>query len=62
MIIEILKMACILIAAIIIGNWFMSELKKSRQEEKPWYSAYLSLPGILILIAILLLPVLAWLF
>lgn len=60
-VIELLKAAATLIAAVIVGNWFMSELKKCRRDEKPWYAVYLSTPGILILIAIVVLPIFAWL-
>lgn len=57
---ELVKAVCILIAACMLGNWFMTELKKSRREKKPWYAVYLTIPGILIVTAILLLPFVAW--
>ena len=53
------KYAAVLIAASILGNWFLSELKKARSAGSPWYRPYLSLPGILIIIAILL-PIVYW--
>jgi len=48
------------LGAAILGNWFLAEVKKSRRFNLPWYSAYLSPPGLLILAA-LLVPVIYWL-
>ena len=48
-----------LLAAIFVGNWFMSEVKKARFKGAPWYQAYLSIPGLLIILAILI-PVILW--
>jgi hypothetical protein len=50
-------MAAILAAAALLGNWFLAELKTARAQRKPWYAPYVSLPGILIIIAVLI-PVL----
>ena len=52
-----LKVIPILIAAMILGNWFLSEVKKNRKSRAPWYAPYLSIPGILIII-MLLVPIL----
>jgi hypothetical protein len=52
-------MIAVLVAAILIGNWFLGEVKKARLARKPWYQPYLSPPGILIMLA-LLLPILYW--
>jgi hypothetical protein len=57
---EALKLASVLAGAVVLGNWFLSELKKARRANLPWYSAYFSPPGLLILAA-LLVPVLYWL-
>ena len=54
-----LKVIPILIAAMILGNWFLSEVKKNRESRAPWYAPYLSIPGILILVMILV-PLLMW--
>lgn len=54
--IQLLRMAAILIAAIFLGKWYLSEYKKARYQGKPWHAAYFSLPGILIIL-VLLLPV-----
>ena len=60
-IVQILKLIPILIAAILLGNWFLAELKRANATDKPWYSAYLSIPGLLILLAILVIPIALWL-
>lgn len=60
-IVQILKIIPILIAAILLGNWFLAELKRANATGKPWYSAYLSIPGLLILLAILVTPIALWL-
>jgi hypothetical protein len=55
----LLKLAAPLIAAVIVGNWFLSEAKKAKLAGKPWYTPYLSIPGFLILVVILI-PVVLW--
>lgn len=55
----LIKMIAVLVAAILIGNWFLAEVRKARLARKPWYQPYLSTPGILIMLA-LLLPILFW--
>jgi hypothetical protein len=59
--ISLLKMAAVLLAASFLGNWFLSELKKARALQKPWYTPYLTPPGLLILVAISI-PVVVWIF
>jgi len=59
-IIKILKIVAVLIAAVLIGNWFMSEFRKAQAGGKPWYYAYLSPPGLLILAVIIILPLIIW--
>ncbi len=54
---EIIKYVPVLIAAFLLGTWFMSETKKAKIQRKPWYAPYISTPGILILLA-LILPIL----
>ena len=53
----ILQAICVLIAASILGNWYLAEFRKAKLANQPLYKRYFSLPGILILIFILLLPV-----
>jgi len=48
----LVKYAGVLIAAIVIGNWFLAEVKKAGRKQQPWYKPYLSLPGLIILAAL----------
>ena len=57
MLMTILKSVAVLVAALIVGNAFLEELKKARALGLPWYKPYLTLPGILILIVILVIPI-----
>lgn len=50
----LVKYAGVLIAAIIIGNWFLAEVKKAHRLNLPWYRPYVSVPGLIILIAVCL--------
>ncbi len=54
-----LKYLSVLIAAVILGNWYLAEYRKARIAGLPWYRAYFTLPGILIVLIILILPVIA---
>jgi uncharacterized protein HemY len=56
---KILQFICVLLAAAILGQWYLAEYRKARMAGLPWYRAYFSLPGILIVLLILLLPILA---
>ena len=58
---NLLKMVAVLVAAILVGNWFLAENRKARAQDKPWHQPYLSAPGILIILA-LLLPIVWWIF
>jgi len=55
-----IKIIPILIAAILVGRWFQSEIKHAADSDKPWYTAYISLPGLIILLAVLVVPILVW--
>jgi hypothetical protein len=55
----LLKLATPLIAAVIVGNWFLSEAKRAKMAGKPWYTPYLSIPGFLILVVIMI-PLVLW--
>ncbi len=59
MLVNVLKLIAVLVAALLVGNWFLSEVKKARFTGKPWYQPYLSIPGLLIILA-LLLPIIVW--
>ena len=56
----VVKYVAVLVAASILGNWFLSEIKKARLAGAPWYAPYVSIPGLLIIIAIIL-PLIYWL-
>jgi len=56
----IVRIIAPLVAAILVGNWFMSEVRKARFKGAPWYHAYVSIPGLLIILAVLLLPIVLW--
>ena len=55
----IVRIIAPLAAAILVGNWFLSEVKKARFKGAPWYQPYVSIPGLLIFLAILI-PVVLW--
>ena len=57
---QIIKMVAVLAAAALLGNWFLHELRAARRQHKPWYAAYLSPPGILIMLAAVFLPLVVW--
>jgi len=50
--IKLIKYGGVLIAAIIIGNWFLTEVRKAHRQQQPWYKPYLSVPGLIILTAL----------
>jgi uncharacterized protein HemY len=54
---KILQFICILVAASILGQWYLAEYRKARRVGLPWYRTHFSLPGILIILLILLLPI-----
>lgn len=59
---ELMKVCAVLIASAMLGNWFLSEVKASKKKGAPWYTPYISIPGIIVICSIILLPVLLWLF
>jgi len=56
-----IKVIPVLIAAILMGRWFQAELKRAARDNKPLYSAYISWPGLIILLAVLVVPLALWL-
>jgi hypothetical protein len=48
----LVKYAAVLVAAMVIGNWFLAEAKKAKINQQPWYKPYLSIPGLIILAAL----------
>jgi len=57
--VNILRMVAVLVAALVVGNWFLAEIKKAQRQGAPWYQPYFSIPGILIVLAILF-PIVLW--
>ena len=52
----IIQLICILAAAALLGNWYLKEAQRLKKAGKPWYAIYLSLPGLLIIGLVILLP------
>ncbi|MFZ5565359.1 MAG: hypothetical protein ACOZBW_15075 [Thermodesulfobacteriota bacterium] len=50
----LVKVVAVVAAAIYLGNWFLAEAKRIQASGRPAYHAYLSVPGIIILLVILL--------
>jgi len=59
-IVKILKLIAPLVAAILVGTWVLSEVKKAREPNKPRYRPYLSTPGLLIILTAILIPIILW--
>ena len=60
--IDIVKLIAVLAAAGFLGNWFLAEFRRLRAQGAPAYKVYLTPPGILIIVVVLLLPlILGWL-
>lgn len=57
---DAIKAIALLIAAAVVGNWYLSEVKRAKQEKAAWYKPYISIPGILIFLAAIGLPILVW--
>lgn len=57
--IEYLKFAPVLVAALIVGHSFFKEVKKYHRQGAPWYKPYLTVPGIIVICA-LLAPLILW--
>ncbi len=60
-VVTLIQAACILLAAVILGNWYLKDIKRIKREGRPWYTVYLSIPGLLIIGLLLLLPLVKYL-
>jgi hypothetical protein len=60
-VLQMLQFVAVLAAAGLLGNWFLTEVRKSRARKAPWYRPYLTVPGIMVVIAVLI-PVIYWLY
>jgi len=58
--VTVIKLVAVFAAATMLGRWFQDEIKMSAVRKEPWHKPYLSLPGLIILAAMFLLPVLIW--
>lgn len=58
--IMLIKIIAVFSAAILLGSWFSSEVKKNKLKGEPAYKVYLSPPGILISVIVLILPIIVW--
>jgi hypothetical protein len=54
-------LCCTLLAAATLGKLFMAEVGKARAKGSAWYTPYLTLPGLMILAAVLGAPIVFWL-
>lgn len=61
-VLQLIKLAAVLLAAMMLGRWFLAEAKAARALQKPWYTPYLSPPGLLILLIAVGLPLITWYF
>jgi len=50
-----LKLAAVLVAALMIGRWYDQERKDLKAKGEPWLRSWLTVPGILIIIILCLL-------
>jgi len=51
--IQLLSFISVVVAAILIGTWFLDEIRQAKASNHPWYRPYLSTPGIIIIIALI---------
>ena len=59
-IIILLKIIPAMIASIMLGNAFLSEVTKNRVTGGPWYKPYISPPGLLVITACIVVPLVLW--
>ena len=59
-VVELLRMGAALVAGAVLGNFFLKEVRRARRAGKPWHAPYKTLPGMLVLLAIIILPLLYW--
>jgi uncharacterized membrane-anchored protein len=58
--ITVIKLVAVFAAATYLGRWFQAEMKLSRARREPTYKPFLSLPGLIITAALILLPIMLW--
>lgn len=52
-VIQVARLAAVALAAALLGRWFLQEVRAVRAKGRPIVEAYLSVPGILILVVVL---------
>ncbi len=60
-VVTLIQAVCVLLAAVILGNWYLKDIQRIKREGRPWYAVYLSIPGLLIIGLLLLLPLVKYL-
>lgn len=60
-IILLFKMIACLAGSIAVGNWFLLKVRRGHARGEAWYKAYLTPPGLIILSALVVLPLIMWL-
>jgi hypothetical protein len=58
---SLIKIAAVLGGGMLLGRMFFEEDKKAKRAGAPWYTPYMTVPGILVLLA-LALPLIIWLY
>lgn len=58
---ELVKMGAALGSAMLLGHWFLAEVKRVKAAGQPFYRAYMTIPGVLVALAVLI-PAFLWLF
>ncbi|TYT74521.1 hypothetical protein [Desulfobotulus mexicanus] len=58
---EIVKMGAALGSAMLLGHWFLAEVKRIKAQNQPLYKAYMTVPGVLVILAVLI-PAVVWFF
>lgn len=57
---NVLKIVSVMVGAGLLGKLFLDEVTKAKIERKPWYTPYLTPPGILVVFICIGLPVVLW--
>ena len=57
----LVKMIACLAGGVAVGNWLFTRVRQGHRRGDPWYKAYLSAPGLVVILALILLPTLLWL-
>jgi hypothetical protein len=58
---SLIKMAAVIGCGLLLGHMFFEEVKKAKRTGAPWYTPYLTAPGVLTLLA-LMLPIGIWIY